>query len=322
MNDLKIIFDNLLNSNNIDKCKFFICHVIRMDNLLIDKYRHYKCENLASTKELLKKLAREIPANREDEVLFIYDYIDGNIIENTDFMWLENDNAACSFFWCYLIIEQSYLLRERRLESEDFRDDNYIDGLINTDWVKVLKLVDSNSSHEERFISIKYFFNIAFLNIDKHEIMSKIRSHWKLAYEEIKDLKWLPDDYKSLEWTWDYLNKYTSNQRKSRRHVSIFEFLPVRNFNPTNEKEYRLAILTALRIWQPEFHAEKRLLLQDMSKAWRQRKFRAERENKKSLNCYLDVSVKNHLDELAKAYDKTIVDMVTYLIESEYRNSK
>lgn len=326
MFDKKVIFDNLLNSNDSVKCKYFILHIFNYDEHLNEKYLHYKLENWTEINNVLKSLINEIPEDYDSLVYLIYNSIDSNIVNDKNFLWVKKDKAACSFLWCYLICNQVNILRNElpvtQHDKEISKIDSYINGLNYNDWIDILKINENGSNHEERFLSIKLYLNIAFLSIDKQQLISDAKRYWKMSCDEVKNLKWLSSDNNTLEWAWDYLNKYGREQRNLHQSPPNFDSLSINIFNPTNEEEYSLAIYAALRVWQPRFRGEKRLLLQDMSKACRQRKFRAERENKKSLNCYLDISVKNHLDELAKAYDKTIVDMVTYLIESEYRNSK
>ncbi|VEH56730.1 hypothetical protein [Providencia rustigianii] len=326
MLNLQTIFDNLLKSNDIIKCKYFILHVINYDGILQENYLHYKLDNWATIKEVLKSLINKIPQGDEGVVFSIYHSMSNNALGSNQLLWIENDEAACSFLWCYLIYNQDHIpknvLPPINQGNRPSRTDNYIHSLLNKNWVNELKLQENGSHHEERLLSIKLYLNIAFLPINKCQLISDVKRHWKMAYDEVKNLKWLFCDNNTLEWAWDYLNKHVREQRSLQQYYSNFDCLSFDTFNPTNEKECSLAIYTALRIWQPRFRGEKRLLLQDINKAWRQRKFRAERENKKSLNCYLDTQVKNHLDELAKTYDKTIVDMVTYLIENEYRNSK
>ena len=326
MFDINVIFDNLLNSNDSVKCKYFILHIVNYDDFLSEKYRHYKFENWAAIKVVLKSLINEISEDYNELVYLIYNSIDSNIVEDKEFLWVEKDKAACSFLWCFFICNQNNILRNQlpvtKYDKEKSKIDSYINELSYNDWINILKINESGSNHEERLLSIKFYLDVAFLPIDKHKLISDAKRYWKMSCDEVKSLKWLSSDNNTLEWAWDYLKKYVREQRNLHQSSPDFDSLSINIFNPNNEEEFSLAIYAALRVWQPRFRGEKRLLLQDMSKAWQQRKFRAERENKKSLNCYLDVSVKNHLDELAKAYNKTIVDMVTYLIESEYRNSK
>ncbi len=64
------------------------------------------------------------------------------------------------------------------------------------------------------------------------------------------------------------------------------------------------------------------MLINNLNRAWRQRLLRRERTNKKAINCYLDITVKEKLDFLVKNKRCQINELLTDLINEEYDHVK
>ncbi|MDH2377386.1 hypothetical protein [Providencia rettgeri] len=277
--------------------------------------------NFETLKIALKYLLERRRREDTDNLLTAMEFTERNILPSSSFSWFINDENACAFFWG--------ILRSRDI-TKYIRDINEMDsgfylskfnGNEHKNWFELLSIEDIQSSHLDRFYAITHFLDCSiFFDHTKKMLMDKVKEKWHEESQKVKEMTWLSNGGRDAAiWVWEYLKKYDD---KERREYSYGGINTLELFNPSGKGELPLVIYAALRSWSFRHRSERRMLLSDMKKAWGQRAYRKGRSHIKILNCELDIDVKNHLDELAQTYNKTIVDMVTELIEKEYHGQK
>lgn len=173
------------------------------------------------------------------------------------------------------------------------------------------------TSNLERFECIRNYFD---LWIDtsasiKSNFMFSLKNLWISSLKAVKTFMWLTKAEKEqCEWAWNYLNDYhrkeTAELRPGIRSIN--------SFNPINDHEKFLAIYAALRIWRPHI-AEKNQFIRNINRAWRERQRRKEQEDKKVINTYVSIKVKQKLDLLARYNRCKINEVLSDLINKEYK---
>ncbi|MEM8348852.1 hypothetical protein Q4S20_21025, partial [Morganella morganii] len=150
---------------------------------------------------------------------------------------------------------------------------------------------------------------------EKENIINMLKDKWIKSFTAIKNIKWLSkDDDDACNWAWGYICNYSVDNIK----IPVW---PLRFFNPVSSGDKYICFYAALRAWNDN-PGGKKYFLYSLKKAWQQRTLRKKQKNKKTLSCSLDDEVKKHLEELAETYEMTITDLVTRLIENEYRTPK
>lgn len=179
-----------------------------------------------------------------------------------------------------------------------------------------LKIKENHVSTDEMYRDFQAIFDHMYLMPgEKENIINMFKDKWIKSFTAVKDIKWLSkDDDDACNWAWSYICNYSVDNIK----ITI---RPLRFFNPESTQDKYICFYAALRAWSDN-PGEKRYFLYSLKKAWQQRAFRKKQKNKKTLSCSLDGEVKKHLEQLAEAYEMTITDLVTRLIENEYRAPK
>ncbi|HIE0659593.1 TPA: hypothetical protein ACXJEZ_002094 [Providencia rettgeri] len=251
-----------------------------------------------------------------------------NIIDIDLFNWFKDDPITTSFVWGYICnnLEIILSIKYGMLTHQNTSTSTY----------EKLNLNKNPASHEERIKIIISYFDYGFIDENggmKESILKDIQKKWYHASNDVREFKWLSNDnYESINWAFDYLLKYnTSETNKIDNDFNLLKgasTLPLKLFKPINIKEKLIAIYSALQLWDCH-HSEKKMLLSNMNKAWQQKMLRKERENQKSINCYVNSDVKIKLDELVtyknSRINKVLSDIITeahaYMI-IEIKNQK
>tara|TARA_R110000851_G_scaffold315514_1_gene478037 strand:+ start:19037 stop:19846 length:810 start_codon:yes stop_codon:yes gene_type:complete len=236
-----------------------------------------------------------------------------NIIPNGQFEWLNENQDACSAIWGYLSTTTNYFLFGQQTQQP------LIDRQPQATLYHQLLLNPKPSSHAERFTCIKLYFDTWIIGpnstYSKSLFMDNIKNRWVSMLSEVKTLNWLiKPEREQCEWVWNYLHDYHRKEQSEAR-PGIFVLL---SFHPINDPEKFLAIYGVLRTWVAH-KAEKTLLLKNMSRAWRERQRRQDQKEKKAINSYVDVKVKERLALLARYNRCQINEVLSDLINKEYR---
>ncbi|HHR6080200.1 TPA: hypothetical protein ACS7ZY_002592, partial [Providencia alcalifaciens] len=153
----------------------------------------------------------------------------------------------------------------------------------------------------------------------KSEYNDILKRQWLQLSDGVKPFKWLNEtSTEGIEWAWQYLVDYHKSEHIDAGRMGIDS---LQYFNPINPEEKYLAIYSVLKLWNSH-HFEKKMLINNLNRAWRQRQLRRERTNKKAINCYLDITVKEKLDFLVKNKRCQINELLTDLINEEYDHVK
>ncbi|WP_334166634.1 hypothetical protein [Achromobacter mucicolens] len=236
-----------------------------------------------------------------------------NIIPNEQFEWLNENQDACIAIWGYLSTTTNYFLFGQQTQLP------LIDSQPQATLYHQLLINPKPSSHAERFTCIKLYFDTWIIGpnstYSKSLFMDNIKNRWVSMLSEVKTLNWLiKPEREQCEWVWNYLHDYHRKEQSEAR-PGIFVLL---SFHPINDSEKFLAIYGVLRTWAAH-KAEKTLLLKNMSRAWRERQRRRDQKEKKAINSYVDVKVKDRLAVLARYNRCQISEVLSDLINKEYR---
>lgn len=250
---------------------------------------------------------------RSDKANWLISEAANNLIPLEQFDWLKENEDACIAIWGHLSSTPN-----RRFHG-CHTNNSLIDKCPDKILYQQMSLPQKPTSHKERLDAIKNYFdtwvNCSHPLISKSNTMENMKNMWLSMLKEVKVFTWLTKpEREQCEWAWDYLNDYHRKETAEMR-PGIYELT---HFHPINDHEKFLAIYAAKRIWNPH-KAEKTLLLKNMNRAWRERQRRRDREDKKAINSYVDVKVKKRLDLLARYNRCQINEVLTDLINKEYR---
>ncbi len=261
-------------------------------------------ENIKILKSKINSFICALPYSNE-MINHLVSLRNANLISIDSFNWLERDKEACSFFWGVLKLD--LIKKYSSYEGLGF-------PLINNDIIKY----DPNNHKERLSNSIEYFDSVFIENpeLNKIELMEKIKETWRVCSKDVKPFKWMnANSSECIQWCWSYLEAYDYDEHQATPFAKGINSL--KYFRPTNNEEKFLAIYSVLKLWKCH-HSEKKMLISNMSKAWRQRKLREERVGQKAINCYIDTEVKNRLDKLARQRRCQLSGFLTELINEEY----
>lgn len=215
------------------------------------------------------------------------------------------------------VIQQVTVLKP---DASRWLGDNEFINLSVSQQIKHIKrkfgIKDNHVSTEEMYRDFQTVFDHINLRFgEKENIINMLKDEWIKSFTAVKNIKWLSkDDDDACNWIWDYICNHSVDNIK----IPVW---PLRFFNPESSGDKYICFYAALRAWNDN-PGGKKYFLYSLKKAWQQRSFRKKQKNKKTLSCSLDDEVKKHLEELAETYEMTITDLVTRLIENEYRTPK
>ena len=252
-------------------------------------------------------------ASRWNTVNWLVSEGNRNLIPNEQFEWLNENQDACSAIWGYLLTTTNYFLFGQQTQQP------WIDNQPQVTLYYQLGINPNPPTHAERFTCIKLYFDTWIIEpnsaYSKSLFMDSIKNRWVSMLSEVKTLNWLiKPEREQCEWVWNYLHDYHRKEQSEGR-LGIFV---LQSFHPINDLEKFLAIYGVLRSWNAH-KAEKTLLLKNMSRAWRERQRRRDQKEKKAINSYVDVKVKDRLALLARYNRCQINEVLSDLINKEYR---
>lgn len=221
-----------------------------------------------------------------------------NILPLSDFKWIFDSEEITGLVWGYLVLERD-IWNDTVIER--YRKNNGKIDVRNSYESLNLPLIDNG--HNGRIENIISYFDRQFLEchvVNSIDILNELRVIWFESNKIVKKFKWLnAKNGDSIRWAYDYIKKYNDKAFPNYNKDKYSGIAPLSIFKPISNHEMEIAIYNILKLW--ECHpSEKTLFIMNMNKAWQQRKLRHERTTKKAINCYVDIEVKNKLDELVK----------------------
>lgn len=228
-------------------------------------------------------------------------------------IWIKENEDACIFCWGYL--SQTHGAMNTLSPPGSYEQSLEPSGGY------------TPTTHEARYRAVLRFFDrpTGRPHAEKESLLSSLQDRWFHAEKELKKFKWLSEeDEESCRWAWEYLENYDRRERSrptesnlSQRTATNSGVNSLSCFTPVSSKERLLSIYAVLRLWQCH-PAEKTLLIRNMSKAWRQCQLRRERDDKKAINSYVDIEVKERLELLARHLRYPINELLSHLINKEF----
>lgn len=229
---------------------------------------------------------------------------------NVDFRWLKGDENERAIFWVWVYI--------RNASAGDLFLPNHesigeMDSLYHHS-----KLPEYTSSTEERSRLIVTFFDkLSFLYPSQmvKESFEYVRAKWLHFINPVRQFRWIKKtDEDTIIWAQDYLLK-----RKEINGNALNWFTGA----DLNEKY--ISIMGAVDCWvirgDEIDRLDKKRLLEDMYRAYKQRS-RREKNEKFILNAEVSVNTRSQLKEFVGLYDTKINKFIEALIDEEYQRYK
>ncbi|MCU4491836.1 hypothetical protein KTI63_05040 [Acinetobacter guillouiae] len=219
-----------------------------------------------------------------------------------------NERDGAHFLERTLREKDNYLINENDLAWIKRSTERMIIFTINT-------LIKINNLHVLNFIQnndrnflIELIDSINLTKDLKINQINQIKSLWANFESKDKDIKWI--NYKNIEqvsWAWDYLKK-TNN----------LVFLPNQPTESLHRYFYVLASLDLMGFLKnPD---AKQLFLNNMKKTWSQKKYRDSGKIKKPHHLPLTKKRHEELKTLAELFNKSIPDVLDFIIEKTYND--
>lgn len=140
----------------------------------------------------------------------------------------------------------------------------------------------------------------------KKTFIDKAISIWsKLLFDNNKKLRWLnKSDETQLKWIWGYLNENMPN----------FPYSPI---DIEGMYSYIQSIYDCCEQYSQEYES-----LRKMKQAWAQQKYRLNLNGRKQSTFVLSAEAKEQLQEMARARNTNLNQMLQTIIEKEYKIRK
>ncbi len=304
-------------SRDIRICNFYLDWLRMNENINSDWVNRHDAENCH---QVINQLINQYYPDKEQKNRLLSEMnaaCDENILPVECFDWLERDERATFWLWCYLCE-----VRDSQLGISSSRDAHFDEN-----WYQFLQLNKSPTSHKERMSLLFNFFDLIFIstppvNYLKIQVMDRLKEQWKNIYSKPAPLKWLPDEEGAVLWAWNNLKSLQEEKASTSGRLLFSRSMRGMStwFTPFSHSERNLALRAALDVWD-DAPDTKRLFLLNLNKAWNQQKLRQSRTDKKALNTYLNNETKMRLDLLASHHEIRISDMLEKMINEHYRKT-
>lgn len=254
-------------------------------------------------------------------------YYSENNLEEADFDWIKGSKRACYWLWLMLKnIEIDELKHQRFPFSKVENGDLYLHMAGKTPFAfrprdNLSSLFPSIINHDGRFNQVVDFFDSSNdfhsqygYASGKRAFLEDRKCYWT-SIQKKNPLRWLDSaDKDQCQWAFQYLQRAVESRRWSTREYSV---LWIEAPMPDNTEEVHLSVCATIDAWnvQEEF---RKCLLQDLRKAWSQKKFRAKNEDNAPLNTYIKKTVKEKLTLIAQQDNRHIKDVLEHLISAEF----
>jgi hypothetical protein len=222
-------------------------------------------------------------------------HCEAQILPNNYFEWFKKNDRACCWVWS--IIRKGQQLNTYMPEAPQLTSLLYQQIVSN----------QHPCSTNERYECVIEFFDRWLQSLSaKVAYLERIKIQWGGMNSSTPPFKWLREDDEQCRWALEY---------------AVKAGVPTDIFSPIDTKELYHAVIAAFDLWQvpPD---SKKLFLQNINKAWSQKKHRGSLKGKKALNTYLNEDTKKKLDELSVLHRRKIHEMLEDLIIDEYMRIK
>ncbi|EPL8095921.1 hypothetical protein PN925_003653 [Morganella morganii] len=334
MNDKNYEIDELLKVKDLRKASVFVFFMSTEPRFewVENKYFSGDRNDKSRLRNLINEVIGMASSNYNDLTNKVLNHVNNNLISIEKFEWIKEDSIASAYCWAMLnnikpltsasdkytqAIQQATALKHA---ANIWLSDNEFSSPSVSQQIKYIKrkfgIKDNHVSTEEMYRDFQTIFDHISLEFgEKENVINMLKDEWIKSFTAVKNIKWLSkDDDDACNWIWDYICNYSVDNIK----IPVW---PLRFFNPESSGDKYICFYAALRAWNDN-PGGKKYFLYSLKKAWQQRSFRKKQKNKKILSCSLDDEVKKHLEELAETYEMTITDLITRLIENEYRTPK
>ncbi|EHR8826113.1 MULTISPECIES: hypothetical protein [Enterobacter] len=308
-----------VSERDIRRCHFYIRHMA--DNKIpvhsFDYNPDEVCESI--NQSLRNHLASSVERARFIENMKIK--CDYSLVRIEDFKWLDVDERAAYWFWSFFLSPREMTVHMPSASSSSNVPDISFPYPV-TPPGSILPL-SINTSHKSRVDSIVQYFDQ--WKLDRHvdaqlfsqgfspakmksQIIIQLKSRWSEIYSEKDPFGFIKDrSDENMSWAWRYIKNYPH---------PLFDH---KSLAPASKKETELALYC---VWDtaPDDGIAKKYFMSEFKKAWSQKKFRDSSKDTRVLNTRLPKDVKEKLDFMSRKYNKSIADMVSYLIEGAYRS--
>ncbi|WP_039912978.1 hypothetical protein [Cellvibrio mixtus] len=147
---------------------------------------------------------------------------------------------------------------------------------------------------------------------NKRMFINQAKSEWAQILQNDRKLAWLDIKNQSqIEWAWAYIRE------------SMKDYVNWKDYNPTSTEEMYLDILSIFDMWDGN-PAELREHQSKLKQAWAQQKYRANlhKKKKKQSTYVLSTETKTQLETLARVNNVNLNQMLEYIINQAFKNSK
>lgn len=315
---MKVSGDNI-SERDMRRCHFYIRH-LREKRIIVDSEGYSSDEVCRSINKALSYYLKS-SVERADFISNMKKICDYSLVRIKEFHWLYKSKRATYWFWHFFLKPEVMTVNIPSAASS-----------VNTPELTMpypvtppgsIAPLSVNSSHQMRLEAIVQYFDQWIIDryIDaqvfaqgftpakiKSQIIIQLKERWSEIYNQKDPFGFIKDRTdENIAWAWRYIKNYPH---------ALFEH---RNLTPVSKEETELAMYG---VWDtaPDDGIGKKYFMSEFKKAWSQKKFRDNSKNTSVLNTRLPKNVKEKLDFMAAKYNKSIAEMVSYLIEGAYNS--
>lgn len=308
-----------VSESDIRRCHFYIRYLYEK-NIPVHSVGHNPdeiCESI--NKNLHSHLALSVERARFiEDMKLACDY---SLVRIEEFKWLAINERAAYWFWSFFLSpKEMTVYMPSASGSSNIPEISFPYPVTPPGSILPLSI---NASHQMRLESIIQYFDQWQLDryMDaqlsaqgfspakmKSQIIIQLKARWSEIYSEKDPFGFIKDRTdENMSWAWRYIKNYPH---------PLFDH---KSLTPASKKETELALYC---VWDtaPDDGIGKKYFMSEFKKAWGQKKFRDSSKNTRVLNTRIPKDVKEKLDFMARKYNKSIADMVSYLIEGEYHS--
>ncbi|WP_312805778.1 hypothetical protein [Atlantibacter hermannii] len=308
-----------VSERDIRRCHFYIRYLT--DNKMSVHSSGYNpdevCESI--NKSLCNHLTSSVERARFIENMKLA--CDHSLVRIEEFKWLTINERAAYWLWSFFISPKEITVHMPSASgSSNVPEISFPYSVTPPGSILPLSI---NASHQMRLESIIQYFDQ--WKLDRHmdaqlsakgfspakmksQIITQLKSRWSKIYSEKDPFGFIKDRTdENMSWAWRYIKNYPH---------SLFDH---NKLAPVSKKETELALYC---VWDtaPDDGIGKKYFMSEFKKAWSQKKFRDSNKGTRVLNTRLQKDVKEKLDFMARKYNRSIADMVSYLIEGAYHS--
>ncbi|UCB31810.1 hypothetical protein J9874_02361 [Duffyella gerundensis] len=238
------------------------------------------------------------------------------LIEESAMSWLKDKKAAC-WAWCYIknknkpipLPPYQYSQGDFSMHSSAFISPGNIPADIPSFYSET-GISDPELTLKGLLEAITAFFDHWLVERHiKYEELDKLRNMWE-ALNQRAELRKSPFVFldggssDAIDWCWTYA--------KSKMYgINWFRF------GATYDGDRLMLLNSLFQVWECQPDTRK-LFVQELRRAWSQRKFRAEHKQRKLFQAYIAPSKKEMLSQIAKEQGMKINETLERLIEDAY----